>query len=178
MSGNNLDDRSKAHGTAKGTAMAPSTKLLCFLFLMAVVVTHGMTASVFADNEPVYVGTATCGECHPDQFERFTSNSKKARSYTSIERMAAKLTPEELEGCYGCHTTGYGKPGGFRSAQETPHLKNNGCEVCHGPGSLHAASEDPDDLNAVIDVDACLVCHNSQRVAAFNFKPLLYGGAH
>ena len=92
--------------------------------------------------------------------------------------MAAKLTPEELKGCYGCHTTGYGKPGGFCSEQETPELKNNGCEVCHGPGSLHAASEDPEDLNTTIDVEDCMTCHNSERVAAFNFKPLLYGGAH
>ena len=24
----------------------------------------------------------------------------------------------------------------------------------------------------------CETCHNSERVASFNFKPLLYGGAH
>ena len=158
--------------------MEKLTKLLIWLFILILVITNGMAASVFAEDDPVYVGTAACGECHPDQFEAFTQNSKKAKSYTSIERMAAKLTPKELKECYSCHTTGYGKPGGFLSEQATPHLKNNGCEVCHGPGSLHAESEDPEDLNRIVDVEECLTCHNSERVAAFNFKPLIYGGAH
>ena len=88
------------------------------------------------------------------------------------------LTEQELRECYGCHTTGYGQPGGFRSLQETPGLKNNGCEVCHGPGSRHVESEDPEDLVQEVTVESCIACHNSDRVAAFHFKPLLYGGAH
>lgn len=147
--------------------------LIVFLLQLSV-----MASNAFATEEPVYVGSRTCGECHPDQFDTFTENSKKAESYTSIQQMAPKLRPDELKECYGCHTTGYGKPGGFRSAQETPHLKNAGCEVCHGPGSLHVESQDPDDLNSVIDVEGCMTCHNPERVAAFNFRPVLYGGAH
>ena len=42
---------------------------------------------------------------------------------------------------------GYGKPGGFRSEHETPGLKEPGCEVCHGPGSIHAASRDARDID-------------------------------
>ncbi|MDJ0782756.1 MAG: cytochrome c family protein [Desulfosarcinaceae bacterium] len=151
---------------------------LLFLLVIAVLHADGMVSMGFATGEPVYVGSETCGGCHPDQFEAFTEHSKKANSFTSVKRMATKLTPEELKGCYGCHTTGYGKTGGFRSEQETPHLKDTGCEVCHGPGSVHAESEDPSDLNAVIDVEDCMKCHNSERIGAFNFKPLLYGGAH
>ena len=91
--------------------------------------------------------------------------------------MAGKLTVEELQNCYGCHTTGYGKPGGFVSEIQTPEMMNLGCESCHGPGSLHVESEDPDDLTAVA-VEDCMICHNEERVAAFNFKPMLYGGGH
>lgn len=150
----------------------------CFTLLVCFLSMGYLVAGASATEEPVYVGAETCAACHPDQFKSFTKNSKKAKSYTSIQRMAGKLTPEDLKECYGCHTTGYGKPGGFRSEQETPHLKNTGCEVCHGPGSRHAESEDPDDLTAAINVDDCMTCHNSERVSAFGFKPLLYGGAH
>jgi hypothetical protein len=48
---------------------------------------------------------------------------KKAASYRSIERLRKGLTEDEIKGCYACHTTGYGKPGGFTSPEETPHLK-------------------------------------------------------
>ena len=92
--------------------------------------------------------------------------------------MAGKLTAAELKQCYGCHTTGYGESGGFRSLKETPHLKNTGCEVCHGPGSLHAESENPSDLKVEISIKDCVKCHNEERVKAFNYKPLIYGGAH
>ncbi|HDS17152.1 MAG TPA: hypothetical protein ENN66_11215 [Proteobacteria bacterium] len=57
-------------------------------------------------------------------------------------------------------------------------MSNLGCESCHGPGGAHIESEDSSDIIAKIDVTSCTHCHNSERVEAFNFKPLLYGGAH
>ena len=131
-----------------------------------------------ANEGAIYVGSEACGECHSDQYDSFMAHSKKSKSYSSIKRMAGKLTLEELKTCYSCHTTGYGRPGGFQSEQETPQLKDNGCEVCHGPGSLHVESEDPSDLVDSISIEACKTCHNAERVGAFNFKPLIYGGAH
>ena len=77
-----------------------------------------------------------------------------------------------------CHTTGYGSPGGFVSLKETPHLKDAGCEVCHGPGSVHCKTEDSADINGKLSIADCERCHSAERVAAFKFKPLIYGGAH
>jgi len=131
--------------------------------------------------EPVlktYVGSQACADCHEHEFKTFSQHARKSKSFHSVEMMKKGLTAEELRGCYKCHTTGYGEPGGFVSVEKTPHLQNAGCEVCHGPGSLHVESEDPDDIISEVSMENCIVCHNSERVAAFNFKPLLYGGAH
>jgi hypothetical protein len=92
--------------------------------------------------------------------------------------MQKSLTNQELKSCFECHTTGYGEPGGFKSESETPHLKNAGCEVCHGPGSTHVETNDPEDIKGDLTAKDCEKCHNSDRVGAFRYKPLIYGGAH
>ena len=128
--------------------------------------------------EARYVGSAACGECHADQFAAFTRHSKKAHSSKSLRLMAKGLTPQELESCFGCHTTGYGRPGGFTGFEATPQLADAGCEVCHGPGSIHAASGDPAAIKGKLTIEVCNPCHNDARVRAFGYKPLLRAGAH
>jgi hypothetical protein len=128
--------------------------------------------------EATYVGSEVCKECHEAEYNNYSKYAKKAKSYESIQVMRKGLTEAEIKSCYQCHTTGYGQSGGFKSESETPHLKNAGCEVCHGPGSIHIESEDPDDLGGDVSLDGCKTCHNPDRVASFNFKPMLHGGAH
>lgn len=130
------------------------------------------------ESKTAYVGSETCRGCHNAQYDSFIANSKKAKSFGSIQKMKKKLTPDEFRECFKCHTTGYGQSGGFTSAEETPALMNAGCEVCHGPGSLHAESGDPGDLKVKVSLQVCNHCHNSDRVAAFGFKPILFAGAH
>jgi hypothetical protein len=125
-----------------------------------------------------YVGSAACAGCHAAEHATFLKHSKKAHSSKSLRLMAKGLSQEELAGCFGCHTTGYGKPGGFTSFAETPDMADAGCEVCHGPGSVHAASGDPADIKGKLTVADCQGCHNDSRVRAFGYKPLLRGGAH
>lgn len=127
---------------------------------------------------PIYVGSEACMECHNNEYQSFKTYAKKATSYRSIERLKDKLTEEELKGCYFCHTTGYGKPGGFISVEKTPHLKNAGCEVCHGPGELHIKTKNPDYIKRQLTIKDCEVCHTEERVKAFRYKPLIHGGAH
>lgn len=125
-----------------------------------------------------YVGSEACKDCHEQQYDNFMKYSRKAKSFKSIKKMEKKLTPEEYQACFECHTTGYGQKGGFVSEDETPHLKVAGCEVCHGPGSTHAETGDPEDIIGQMNMENCITCHNKERVSEFNFKPLLYGGAH
>lgn len=149
--------------------MLPAAALIAF--------GSGPDSGVLA-GEKRFVGSQTCSSCHAEQYERFSKFARKAHSYDSVRIMEKNLTDAELRKCYECHTTGYGRPGGFVSEQETPQMKNNGCEVCHGPGSAHAESLDPADITGRVDLETCSRCHNSERVAAFKFKPMLYAGAH
>ncbi len=125
-----------------------------------------------------YSGTESCKECHSVEYDSFKRFNKKAHSFKSITALRKGLTDAELKKCYECHTTGYGKEGGFRSEKETPELKDAGCEVCHGPGSLHAETGDPGDIKGKLTAKDCESCHNSERINAFKYKPLVYGGAH
>ena len=125
-----------------------------------------------------YVGSAVCGECHDHEYQRFVEHAKKAGSYESVATMRNGLTEAEYRGCLECHATGYGKPGGFVSVDQTPQLKDAGCEVCHGPGSLHVETNDRADIQAELTLETCKRCHNEERVRSFDFKPLLFGGAH
>nr|HDN00750.1 cytochrome C [Deltaproteobacteria bacterium] len=134
--------------------------------------------TAWAESEKTYVGSDSCQECHEDEYKSFKRYAKKAHSYESIANMENGLTEMEFRTCFECHTTGFGQPGGFQSIQDTPHLKNAGCEVCHGPGSLHIESGDPADLKQDLTAKDCESCHNSERVAAFDYRPLIHGGAH
>ncbi len=127
---------------------------------------------------PTYVGSEVCQPCHPNEYKSFMEYAKKSRSFHSIERMQKGLSKDEIKQCYSCHTTGYGRPGGFVSPEKTPHLKNAGCEVCHGPGSLHIKTEDSSDIRAKLTMKDCETCHTSERIRAFRFRPLIHGGAH
>jgi len=126
-----------------------------------------------------FVGSKVCADCHQDQYKNFSKFAKKAHSDRSIKIMASDLTQAELATCYGCHTTGYGQPGGFVSFEQTPDLSHAGCEVCHGPGGDHVeAGGDPALIKGKLSLQDCETCHSAERVSSFNFKPLLYGGAH
>lgn len=149
-------------------------KIILFL---TVLIYLALLHSAFASDKS-YVGTLACKECHPDQYESFMAYSKKATSFNDIKKMEKKLTPEEYRGCFKCHTTGYGQAGGFTSESSTPDLKNPGCEVCHGPGSIHVETQDTEDIVRTMAMEDCRECHNAARVKDFDFKPLLYSGGH
>jgi len=125
-----------------------------------------------------FVGSKACSQCHEQQYGNFTKYSKKAHAWDSIAVMKPKLKEDELKQCYECHTTGYGKKGGFVSHEATPGLADVGCESCHGAGGAHAESGDPKLITRRPALDTCTACHSSQRVEDFHFKPLLFSGAH
>ena len=154
----------------------PAVAVLAALLLCTAMLSPG-----FAQGEGQYVGSASCEGCHEKEYSNFMKFAKKAKSDKSVKVMSKKLTPAELKECYACHTTGYGKPGGFVSYEKIPELGHAGCEVCHGPGAAHVDSGGAKNKilgKGRMNVKDCEKCHNSERVSNFRFKPMLYGGAH
>ncbi len=91
-----------------------------------------------------YVGAKKCKACHMKQFKSWDATTM-SKSFENLkpgvkaaEKTKAKLDPNKDyttdKDCLRCHTTGYGKPGGFVSLEKTPDLINVQCEGCHGPG--------------------------------------------
>lgn len=154
---------------------ADQAKVLVYIWFIVLVYTPAWAQ----DTRPnTYVGSDVCIECHEEEYEKYSKYARKSRSFQSVLKMKKGLTPDEVKECYACHTTGYGKPGGFVSLEQTPELKSAGCEVCHGPAGRHVETQDPGDLVGVVTIDTCEKCHTEERVSAFRYRPLVHGGAH
>jgi Cytochrome c554 and c-prime len=80
--------------------------------------------------ERSYAGTNQCFICHRPQTNTW-SETKHAHAFTDV--------PERYRNdpaCLTCHSTGFGKPGGYVSGTDKD-LSMVGCESCHGPGAQH-----------------------------------------
>lgn len=100
---------------------------------------HPMTAT-FPDQKVSFVGTGACLGCHGKEHLAWT-NSKHSKAYDALETIAKHPAMRNFDGeCIVCHTVGFSYLTGFDGTPKTAHLKNVGCENCHGPGSLHTAN--------------------------------------
>ena len=159
----------------------PSRTLVLFLLsglCLCIAAAADTRAAEQMEDVPAYVGAKACESCHEDQYANFQRHSSKSHSWKSLEKMLPKLTAAEQRECFACHTTGYGKPGGFVSLEQTPDKANLSCETCHGPGSLHYETGEITAIRRKPDVKGCVTCHNVDRIQNFKFKPMLYHGGH
>lgn len=98
----------------------------------------------------VFVGSGKCRECHPQSHGQWSATGHShawenlVKNGRPIAEVPQKDMPIKMIGrqydpdCVKCHVTGFGYKGGFEDEVKTPNLFGNGCENCHGPGSLHA----------------------------------------
>lgn len=85
-----------------------------------------------------YVGSAACAGCHRHA-HGIWSNHPHADAYPTLVNKAKNPSLRQFDAeCIICHTVGFGFNTGYQNETKTPHLKEVGCENCHGPGSLHA----------------------------------------
>ncbi len=105
-------------------------------------------ASASASETPEYVGVELCRVCHIPHFESW-SKTRMSNTFELLKpgvrseaKKKAGLDPKadytSNPACLTCHTTGFGRPGGFVSMEKTPGMANVQCEMCHGPGSIYA----------------------------------------
>ena len=149
----------------------------------------GMLGIATISESADYVGVKKCKACHIKQYKSWM----KTTMATSFENLKAGVKAAEKKkagldadkdytadaDCLRCHTTGYGKPGGFKTIAETPNLANVQCEGCHGAGgdfktvmknkmfkladAVAAGLTLPDEKN-----NNCMDCHGSD--SPFNEK--------
>lgn len=108
--------------------------------------------------EASYVSGNKCKMCHKDIFKAH-AESLHAIAFENVKDAGQETNPE----CLACHSTGYGKPGGFVDEASTPTLAGTTCQACHGPGSAHVGRglSKEERRTAIISSpkDACVNCH-------------------
>lgn len=108
-----------------------------------------------------YVGSATCAECHEDEYDIWKNGTKKwqdehpgepgphARATADLVEPGERtwVTRQYDPECLSCHVTGWNPQQyfayktGYWDFEKDQHLHGSGCENCHGPASRHVAIE-------------------------------------
>ncbi len=124
-----------------------------------------------------YVGSEACRSCHPAEYASWAGGSH-AGAFASLETRGAAGDAD----CQKCHTTGFGRPGGFPAgggADAHADLARVGCESCHGPGGDHVPPEAVrtgsivslgDKCDSCVILQICGGCHDDANDPGFEFE--------
>jgi len=114
-----------------------------------------------------YTGSQSCKSCHEYEYGKW-SQKVHAHAYAILEEVGSQFDPE----CVICHVVGMEYESGFVSEQETNHLKNVGCENCHGPGSEHNVTLGK--AKTTEPKSTCLDCHTPETSSEYAGNEQLY----
>ncbi len=140
---------------------------------------RGLERKSLLNSKAAFTGSESCKECHEEEYATWS----KGPHVQAVQSLIAKGKGEESkQECLACHTTGYGKTGGFPEnapVAEHPDLAKVGCESCHGPGGDHVA-EEPEDVGPILSLgdkcDSCVIlsicgsCHDDANDPEFEFN--------
>jgi hypothetical protein len=129
-----------------------------------------------AQGEASFVGNEPCRACHAAAFPSWET-SKHARAYATLEQDGKNF---DLD-CVRCHVTGSDRPGGVCRIDKVEGRKGVGCEACHGPGSLHVATPEEENIAMPSQAKACTGCHdpeNSRHFELGTFTNQILGAGH
>ncbi len=167
--------------------------------------TMGLSGLGLASNKhPVdsFVGSEACADCHTEATEVFEETPHSHATQTLVELEPSRHFDPE---CLSCHVTGWNPQeffpyaSGYTNLEKTPHLTDNGCENCHGPGASHVAAENGDvdadddelerlraalrlkivenegnkegqEFEAGVVVNMCIDCHDEDNSPEFDFQ--------
>jgi len=130
-----------------------------------------------------FAGVTTCKKCHRKVWKSW-KETPMATSFDILKpgeradiKKKAGLDPQKDytrdASCLPCHTTGYGKTGGFVSMEKTPSMAGVSCEACHGAGKeynkvmkKHSRNYTEEEiLHVGLNKDprvTCITCHNEK----------------
>lgn len=124
-----------------------------------------------------YVGSDACQSCHAKEFETWKA-SPHAHAVATLQKAGKQGNAD----CLGCHTTAYGKPGGYpagASPESSPDFARVGCESCHGPGGDHVGESARrvgtilslgDKCDSCVILKVCGTCHDQANDPGFEFQ--------
>jgi hypothetical protein len=103
-----------------------------------------------------FTGSSRCATCHNNVHSDW-SNTLHAHALETLEAIGQDKNSD----CVGCHTVGYGEPGGWVDRATTNDLAGVGCEACHGGAAEHANNVNDETLRPKINIsaDVCGKCH-------------------
>lgn len=107
-----------------------------------------------------YTGSKACERCHDYEYAAWSKNAH-ADAFATLVEVGSDYDPE----CVICHVVGMDRESGFVTAERTPHLKDVGCESCHGPGSEHVrtSGQTPTAEPRI----SCLDCHTPEHSSGY-----------
>ncbi len=124
-----------------------------------------------AEGMPHYVGVERCATCHVQEHAQWLT-TQHAHAIETLETRDKQFD----RSCIGCHVTGYERPGGS-TLGHTDGLVNVQCEVCHGPGSMHADNPTlinvPTGVSRAVPESTCVTCHNHEHSPRFEYGTYL-----
>ncbi|HNK45978.1 MAG TPA: multiheme c-type cytochrome [Pseudomonadota bacterium] len=136
---------------------------------------------------PRYVGNTAClGACHfHEAAHKLWQTTQHSRAYRTLVDVGKQRSYD----CVNCHSTGFENPAGcnimtldkWQQANTPPvgvgpDLRHVGCEVCHGPGSLHIANPGKTKIpQPRPSASTCLDCHTPEHSDTFEWKAYARG---
>jgi len=117
-----------------------------------------------------HVGSRACAPCHETEYNSWLLSSHSV----AIRNLPGDS--HEDPSCLRCHATGHGQPDGFVDLTGTGHLRDVGCEACHGPSGGHT----PEGLDPgrVDPKTRCTGCHDGGHGLTFSLDRALPGVDH
>ncbi len=124
-----------------------------------------------------YAGQDLCIACHAEEVAQW-ARGPHARAWLDLTRRGETRNAT----CLACHTTGFGRPGGFADVAENDTLLNVQCEACHGPMRLHAQQADQVGVRPSpglpISEKVCARCHDGENSPGFDCASYLRAVRH
>ncbi len=118
-----------------------------------------------------YVGSESCLGCHSSSAIAWT-HSAHAQAFEALKQKNADADPS----CIGCHTVGFGSPGGYRREYAGAKLTDVGCESCHGPGSIHVTQRQSGGpitfFFRPLAAGDCMKCHDGEFSPPFDWNQM------